>query len=102
MIRLKISSTNKETDMNVLELEQQIYKQVKTLQSLRLSGFCVTAHHYDTVNPILKFSVWNNEEDSFYAPVFDADLNLIDGNNYSGDIDAARAALKQYLAQEVK
>jgi hypothetical protein len=48
----------------------------------------------------LKFSVWVIGEE--YAPMFNADLSLFKDNDYPGDIDAAREALKQYLSQEVE
>lgn len=92
--------------MNKLELAQEINDKIKDIHSKTdelnlgdVEGFYVCVHnHYKRG---LMFSVWAYGFDSDLAPTFDTDLNLRTDNGYKGDIDEARAALKEFLEGEV-
>ncbi len=86
--------------MKRLELAQEIYDKQQMLQSsIDSSGYniCVHTHYYNG----LVFSAWLHKEGHKLVPQFDSDLNLIQDNGYKGNIDEARAALKEFLEGEV-
>ena len=83
--------------MNRLELAQEIYEKQKKLQvKINDHIFCVQDHYKDGI----RFSAWNFRHQGA-APMFDADLNLIKDNDYPESIDEARAALKEFLEEDV-
>jgi len=92
--------------MNVLELAQQMYCLQKKLDKHN-SDYFVDNHiisvHFNSYNDEgLKISCWDSKFNTRLAPVFNAELELLNVNGYPGDIEAAREALKQYLAQEIE
>ena len=86
--------------MNKLELAQEIYeKQQKIVNNLITQGHQICIH-YGIIGG-LTFSVWLQGTDSAEAPMFNANLESFNNHFYKGNIDEARAALKEFLESEV-
>ena len=86
--------------MNKLELAQEIYdKQQKIVNNLIIQGHQICVH-YNIIGG-LTFSAWLQGTDSSEAPMFDDNLEAFNDTFYKGDIDEARAALKEFLESEV-
>ena len=90
--------------MNVLELAQQMYRFQQRLDNLNspVNGHIISVHFNSYNDEGLKISCWDSKFNTRLAPVFNAELELLNVNGYPGDIEAAREALKQYLAQEIE
>jgi hypothetical protein len=86
--------------MNVLELEQQVYKKQLRLRELKSIDFMIAVP--PTFQGEITFMVWDKKTPSGSWLLFSEGLEVIENINYNLDIDAAREALKQYLAQEVE
>jgi hypothetical protein len=92
--------------MKVLELAQQMYCLQQKLDKEQLdrpvNGHHIVTHYNSFNDEGLKISCWDSKFNSLLAPIFNAELELLKDNDYPGDIEAAREALKKYLAQEVE
>ena len=86
--------------MNVLELEKAIRVEQIKLRNLRLNNFQIIAT--PDFNEQITFMVWDKKSPSGTWLLFNEDLEIIENLDYTHDIEAAREALKQYLAQEVE
>ena len=86
--------------MNRLELAQEISdKQQMLINNLITQGHQICVHH--GIIGGLTFSAWLQGTDSSKAPMFNANLEVANNNLYKGNIDEARAALKEFLEGEV-
>ena len=85
--------------MKRLELAQEIKRKESIFNTeKRPDGFYICL---STAREEVVFIVWEEESKMSGAAEFNEDLVLIGGYGYKGDIDEARAALKEFLESEV-
>ena len=90
--------------MKVIDLAQEIYSKRKEFVNASTSVSLVSGYHFcmhDHITDGVRFSVWHNGTDSTHAPLFNANLEVVNNTDYPESIDEARAALEEFLESEV-